>query len=315
MSEVNLTLSLRPRHAEIFSCARRFIIVVAARRWGKTVLALWCLIVNAFSATGRMCYYVAPTYAQAKRIAWSLLKELVPPAARRRTSEQELLIELRNGSIIQLHGADRPDRLRGVGLDFAVLDEFASMRVETWNAVIRPALSNRRGRALFIGTPKGRNHFYDLYRAAKVRDNWATFRCPTEQDGYVPADELAALAVDMDPQLYAQEFGASFEDAQARVYHGFHLEENVVEQELSAHVPILIGMDFNVNPMTAIVGQRAGDQCHIIDEIVLPNSNTQEMMREIDRRYSGRRGHRASRPKRRVEKNERPGRCNGSHHH
>ncbi len=290
MGEINTTLALRRPHAEVFSCDKRFIVLVAGRRWGKTTLAMWCLVVNAFSNTDRICYYIAPTYGQAKRIAWSVLKELVPPGARRRISEQELLIEVRNGSIIQLHGADRPDRLRGVGLDYVVLDEFADMKATTWSSVIRPALSNRRGRALFIGTPKGRNHLYDLYCAAKFRESWATFLCSTKQDGYVPPDELAALAVEMDPQLYAQEFGASFEEAQARVYYGFDLEKNVIQLTPSPHVPLLIGMDFNVNPMTAVVGQRAGDQCHIIDEIVLPNSNTQEMMHEINRRYGGREG-------------------------
>jgi hypothetical protein len=94
----------------------------------------------------------------------------------------------------------------------------------------------------------------------------------------------------MDPQLYAQEFCASFEDSQGRVYHAFDLEKNVVEFTCSPHAPLLIGMDFNVHPMTAVVGQRAGDQCHIIDEIVLPNSNTQEMMNEINCRYGGREG-------------------------
>lgn len=166
MAEINITLALRQPHAEVFSCKKRFVVLVAGRRWGKTVLALWWLIVNAFSNTDRICYYVAPTYGQAKRIAWSILKKLVPPEARRRTSEQELLIELRNGSTIQLHGADRPDRLRGVGLDFVVMDEFAGMRAETWDTVIRPALSDRRGRALFIGTPKGFDHFYALYCGA-----------------------------------------------------------------------------------------------------------------------------------------------------
>jgi len=156
--------------------------------------------------------------------------------------------------------------------------------------VIRPALSDRGGRALFIGTPKGRNHLYGLYCAAKTKMNWATFRFPTEQGSYVLPDELAAVRVDMDHQQYAQEFGASFEDSQARVYHAFHLEENVLELEISDYAPLLIGMDFNVNPMTAVVGQRAGDQCHIIDEIVLPNSNTQEMMAEINRRHGGREG-------------------------
>jgi len=290
MSEINLTLSLRRRHAEVFLCDKRFIVLVAGRRWGKTTLAIWWLVVNALSNRGRICYYVAPTYGQAKRIAWSVLKELVPPSARRRTSEQELLIEVLNGSIIQLHGADRPDRLRGVGLDFVVMDEFADMRAATWNSVIRPSLSDRGGRALFIGTPKGRNHFHDLYCNAKFLENWATFLYSTKQDGYVPRDELASLAVEMDPKLYAQEFCASFEDPQTRVYHGFDLEKNVIELTLSPYAPLLVGMDFNVNPMTAVVGQRAGNQCHIIDEIVLPNSNTQEMMRELNRRYGGSQG-------------------------
>jgi hypothetical protein len=273
-------------HAEVFSCDKRYKVLITGRHWGKTTLALWLLIVNGFSKPVSIGYYIAPTYGQAKRIAWHRLKELVPREARRRTSEQELLIELPNGSIIQLHGADRPDRLRGVGLDFVVMDEFADMRLETWNAVIRPALSDRRGRALFIGSPKGRDHFYDFYSAAKFRENWATFRYATENGGYVPADELAALSVDMDPQLFAQEFGACFEDMQSRVYRAFDLDKNVIELSRSPS-PLLVGMDFNVNPMTAVVAQRSGDQCHIIDEIVLYNSNTQQMMQEINRRYEG----------------------------
>jgi hypothetical protein len=292
MSEINLTLRLRPPHAQVFSCDRRFVVLIAGRRWGKTVLALWCLIVNAFAKNERICYYISPTCRQSKRIAWGVLKRLVPPEARRRTREQDLLMELPNDSIIQLHGADRPDSLRGVGLDCVVLDEYADMSPETWPAVIRPALSDRRGRALFIGTPKGHNHLYDLYFDAKSggNENWAAFRFATEQSGYVPGNELAALRGEMDSKLYAQEFGASFETLQARVYHGFDLEKNVVELTTSPHAPLLIGMDFNVNPMTAVVGQKAGDQCHVIDEIVLPNSNTQEMMHEINRRYAGHEG-------------------------
>jgi hypothetical protein len=290
MSEINLTLSLRRPHADVFACDKRFVILVAGRRWGKTTLAMWCLIVCAFSTDHSLCYYVAPTYGQAKRIAWSVLKGLVPPAARRRTREQELLIELLNGSIIQLHGADHPDRLRGIGLDYVVLDEYADMKPDTWNLVIRPALSNRNGRALFIGTPRGRNHFYEIYCAAKSKSTWQTFLRPTAHGGYVSTDELAAQACDMNPQQFAQEFGASFEDSQARVYHGFDRDQNVMELGLSPHAPLLIGMDFNVNPMTAVVAQRAGEQCHVIDEIVLPNSNTQQMMQEINRRYGGREG-------------------------
>jgi hypothetical protein len=94
----------------------------------------------------------------------------------------------------------------------------------------------------------------------------------------------------MDPRLYAQEFGASFEDMQARVYHAFDLEKNVIELTPCPDARLFIGMDFNVSPMTAVVAQKAGDQCHIIDEIVLHNSNTQEMIDEINRRYGGREG-------------------------
>jgi hypothetical protein len=287
---VEVTLALRRPHAEVFSCDKRSIVLVAGRRWGKTMLAFWCTIVHAFGNCNRICYYIAPTYRQAKMIGWSVLKELVPPEARRRTSELELLIEMRNGSTIQLHGADCPDRLRGVGLDCVVLDEYADMRPETWSAVVRPALSDRGGRALLIGTPRGRNHFYDLYCAAKFRENWATFHYPTKQSGYVPSAELEALAAEMDPQLYAQEFCASFEESQTRVYYAFDIEKNVVQLTPSPQSPLLVGMDFNICPMTAVVGQRAGDQCQIIDEIVLPNSNTQEMMAEINRRYGGREG-------------------------
>jgi hypothetical protein len=287
MAQINLRLTLRRHQAEVFLCGKRFIVLVAGRRWGKTTLAIWYLVVNACGNKDRICYYVAPTYGQAKRIAWRLLQQLVPKEACRRVSEQELLIELLNGSIIQLHGADRPDRLRGVGLDSVVLDEFAHMKVETWTSVIRPALSNRKGRAMFIGTPRGRNHLYDLYSRGKFREDWAPFRFSTAQGGYVPRDELAAVACEMDPTEYAREFCASFEDSRVRVYHGFNLDENVVELRHSPHAQLLVGMDFNVCPMTAVVGQRFGDQCHIIDEIVLMNSNTQEMMDELNRRYAG----------------------------
>jgi Terminase large subunit, T4likevirus-type, N-terminal len=290
MSEICVTLSLRRHQGEVFLCEKRFVVLVAGRRWGKTTLAIWWLIVDACSNNNRMCYYVAPTYGQAKRIAWSILKQMIPPSARSRISEQELLIEFPNGSVIQLHGADRPDRLRGVGLDCAVLDEFADMKSETWNSVIRPVLSDRKGRALFLGTPRGRDHLYDLYCRGKFRQDWATFHFSTAQGGYVSDDELATVGGDMDPHEYAREFGASFEDSRVRVYHGFDLDKNVIELTRSPHASLLVGMDFNVSPMTAVVGQRVAEQCHIIDEIVLKNSNTQEMMLELNHRYGGCKG-------------------------
>src|SRR5437870_1606727 len=289
MEELNLNQNLRWRQARVFSCKKRFIIVVAGRRWGKTRLALWWLVVNAFSRKDQVCYYIAPNYRQSKRIAWGVLKQLVPIEARCRSSEQELSIQLHNGSIIQLHGADNPDSLRGVGLDFVVLDEYAFMDPETWPMVVRPMLSDRRGCAMFISSPSGLNHFYELYMVAKTRNDWATFHFRTEDGGYVTMDELASLRAEMDAKRYAQEFEASFETLQNRVYHAFDREHNVTQLDLRDGA-LLIGMDFNVNPMTAVIAQRAGNQCHVIDEIVLNNSNTQEMMLEVNRRYPGRRG-------------------------
>jgi phage terminase large subunit-like protein len=155
MPELTLHHRLRRQHASVFRSPKRFKIVVAGRRWGKTWLAVWWLVVSAFSGPDRICYYIAPNYRQAKRIAWEVLKQFVPITARRRTNEQELCIQLRNGSIIQLHGADNPDSLRGVGLDSVVLDEYAFMRSDTWPMVVRPMLSDRKGCAMFISTRPG----------------------------------------------------------------------------------------------------------------------------------------------------------------
>jgi hypothetical protein len=287
---VNLSHKLRRRQASVFRCLMRFIVVVSGRRWGKTQLALWWLVVNACSGNNRVCYYIAPNYRQAKRIAWVALQQLIPIEARRCTSQQELSIELINGSFIQLHGAGSPNSLRGVSLDFVVLDEFGDMDPEIWPAVVRPMLSDRRGSAMFIGTPKSYNHFYDLYMAAKWQEMWAAFHFRTDEGGYVVPDELAALRSEMDAKQYAQEFEASFETQQGRVYHAFDREQNVATFPLLPNADLLIGMDFNVSPMTAVIAQRAGDQYQFFDEIVLNNSNTPEMMMEINRRYPGRHG-------------------------
>ncbi len=288
MAKIELTL--RSQHGQVLRCEKRFIVLVAGRRWGKTTLALWCLIHQAASKENQICYYVAPTCRQAKRIAWRKLKQLVGPDLVRASREDELEIELRNGSILQLHGSSNADNLRGTGLDAIVLDEYAHMGPEVWEAVVRPMLSDRKGRALFIGTPAGHNAFYDLYVAAGAKNGWGRFHFPTRDGGYVSREELEAIRCETDPRLFRQEYEASFETLQSRVYYAFCRESNITELGMIAGAPLLIGMDFNINPMSAVIAQKAGDQCHVIDEIVLPNSNTQEMMQEINRRYPSRNG-------------------------
>jgi hypothetical protein len=290
MPITSMELALKAEHSRVFLCQKRFRVLVAGRRWGKTTFAVWSLVVHACSGRDRRCYYVAPTYAQAKRIAWSVLKGLLSREACLQIREQELIVQLRNGSMIQLHGADKPDRLRGVSLDMIVLDEYASMRAETWTSVARPALADRKGCALFIGTPFGRNHFYVLFFEAKFRKDWESFHFTTAQGGYVSEDELRAAANDMSPLEYEREFCASFEESGMRVYSCFDREKNVAPIDPHPGVPLLIGMDFNISPMTAVIAQRMMGECHVVDEIVLQNSNTSEMMEEINRRYRGWRG-------------------------
>ena len=285
-----IELTFRSQHAQVFLCEKRFIVLVAGRRWGKTTLALWWLIHHAASKENQICYYVAPTCRQAKLIAWRKLKQLVGPDLVSATRERELELELKNGSIIQLHGTSHADSLRGTGLDAIVLDEYAQMGTGVWNAVIRPMLSDRKGRALFIGTPAGHNAFYDIYVAAHAGKDWAAFHFPTHEGGYVPSEELMAIQCETDPRIYRQEYHASFETSAGRVYYAFARESNVANLVSIPDAELLIGMDFNINPMTAVIAQRAGDQCQVLDEIVLPNSNTQEMMKQINDRYAGRRG-------------------------
>jgi len=206
---------------------------------------------------------------------------------RRCTRESDLEIEILNGSLIKLHG---PQSLRGSGLDFVVLDEFAYMPADLWPEVVRPMLADREGRALISSTPLGFNHFYDLYRDAQPRPDWAVFHYATAHGGFVSANESALLCSSMDPRLYRQELEASFELQEGRVYHAFSRDSNVTNVPLIPGLPLLVGMDFNVNPMCAVVAQKAGEQCHVSAEIVLPNSNTFEMMDELVRRYPAQKG-------------------------
>jgi hypothetical protein len=224
---------------------------------------------------GRTAWYVAPTYRQAKRIAWAELKRLTKEYWARKPNETDLTIQLTSGGTISLRGADNYDSLRGEGLDFLVLDEYASMAPAAWTEVLRPALADRQGRALFIGTPKGYNHFYDLYREVQDRPNWKTFQFTTEQGGNVAKEELEAATHELDERTYRQEFQASFENLTAGLaYYAFDPGGNVQSMEYDNQLPLFWSLDFNFNPMCSVIGQRQGEWVFILDELVLPDSHT-----------------------------------------
>ncbi|MGI8959281.1 MAG: terminase large subunit domain-containing protein [Bryobacteraceae bacterium] len=268
----------------VFRCEKRFRVLVAGRRFGKTYLALAELL-RAACGGERLVWYLGPTYKQAKRIAWNRLKQLTRPYWRSLPSETDLAITLAWGGVIALRGADQYDWLRGDGLDFVVLDEYASMHPACWTEVIRPALSDRAGGALFIGTPQGFNHFYERYDRAQTESDWAAFQFTTEQGGNVSSEELASAARELDERCYRQEFQASFEHlGQGRVYYGFDRTRNVAECRYRPGVPVIWSVDFNVNPMCSVVAQRVADTVYVLDELVLPDSNTPAACEEFLRR-------------------------------
>jgi len=270
---------------DIFFNDSRFRVVVAGRRFGKTFLSTYELLKHALQGKSRNCWYVAPTYKAAKEIAWNMLIDAIPDGYMTKKNETALSIDLRNGSSIALKGAEKPDNLRGRALDFCVLDEFADMRPEAWHEVLRPSLSDRRGSALFIGTPKGRNHFYDLWtRGVDGRESWKAFQYTTIDGGNVDPDEIKAAKNDLDERTFQQEYEARFVNYSGIIYYAFSREQSVKAYKAEAD-ELHIGMDFNVDPMSAVVCVRNGGTLHAIDEIVMYGSNTDEMVDEIRQRY------------------------------
>jgi phage terminase large subunit len=265
----------------------RFRVVVAGRRFGKTHLSIRELCYHA-KDPDKECWYVAPSYKMARQIVWRKLKNKLQDLNWiAKTNETDLTITLVNGSTIALKGADNYDSLRGVGLDFIVLDEFADIDPEAWYETLRPTLSDKQGRALFIGTPKGiGNWAYEIYQNSQEdQDNWASFSYTTLDGGNVTAEEIESARKDLDERTFRQEYMASFETFTGRIYYSFDRALNVVKYQGLTPDAVYVGMDFNIDPMSAVIATRTGDTLHVIDEIRIFGSNTQEMVAEIKQRY------------------------------
>jgi Terminase large subunit, T4likevirus-type, N-terminal len=272
---------LKPPQWNVFRCPERFRVLVAGRRFGKTYLALTELCQAAWGQ-GRLAWYVAPTYKQAKRIAWKPLKELTRPYWAARPNETDLRIELTSGGTICLRGADNYDSLRGDGLDFLVLDEYASIAREAWTEVLRPALADKQGRALFIGTPRGFNHFYELVESADTQPDWKKFQFTTAEGGNVSRQELQSAARELDERTYRQEFEASFENlGVGRSYYAFDAAHNIGKLGFSHQLPLSWAIDFNMNPLCSVLAQVYQGQVYILEEMILPDSNTLAACEEL----------------------------------
>ncbi|WP_051258866.1 phage terminase large subunit family protein [Chitinibacter tainanensis] len=280
------SLKLHRGQMLVYRHPARYKVVVAGRRWGKTQLSKISIIKYA-AKPKQLIWYVAPTYRMARQIMWRELTDAIPRKLIRRMNETMMIIHLVNGTIIELKGADKPDTLRGVGLHFVVLDEFQDIKPEVWETVLRPTLASTLGHALIIGTPKAYNHLHKLFMMGQ-RDGrtWMSWQFPTLMSPFIPPEEIEAAKADMDEKTFNQEFNAAFETMSGRVYYTFDRNVHVGKYDFNPALPIWIGQDFNIDPMSAIILQpQPNGEVWAVDECVRFSSNTEDMGAELERRY------------------------------
>lgn len=266
----------------------RFRVLVTGRRFGKTTLAIRELCYYA-RIPNRLVWMVCPSYRQAKQVGWTKLKQILKDLRWvSNINEAELTIHLKNGSRICLRGADNKDSLRGVGIDFLVLDECADIEEAAWTEVLRPTLSDTKGNALFCGTPKGMNWFHSLYQRGQdpTDKDWSSYQFTTIEGGFVDDEEIEQAKRDLDAKTFRAEYCATFETYSGIIYHGFDIKHNVSSLTEPEDNNILhIGIDFNIDPVCAVVSYIKDNKIHVIDEIQIWSSNTDELCEEIHRRY------------------------------
>ena len=216
---MNLDIKLLPWQQQVWNDQSRFKVVAAGRRTGKSRLAAWMLIVEALQADRGNVWYVAPTQGQARDIMWLTLLELGNPVIES-SHVNNMQIKLVNGAVISLKGADRPETMRGVSLKFVVLDEYADMKPSVFEQILRPALADLKGKSLFIGTPMGRNHFYELYNYGDKNDDkeYKSWHFTSFDNPLLDPKEIEAAKKSMSSFAFRTEFMASFEAASGGIF-------------------------------------------------------------------------------------------------
>ena len=282
-------ISLRYAQGEVFNSDKRFRVLVAGRRFGKSYLSCIELLRGAINRPGEVYFYCAPTYRMAKDIAWKELKRLVPKVWVQSKNETDLRLELINGSTIELKGTENAMALRGRSLAGVVLDEAAFMDRDVWAEVIRPALADKQGWALFISTPDGTaSWFYDMWCYCGEQDwqDWKRWSFTTIEGGNVAPEEVEAARGQLDARTFRQEFEASFENLTGLVAVSF-ADDNIDKEVQDLHMlPLLLGLDFNVDPMAGVCAVKHNDMLYVFDEIMLTGgATTWDFAEEVTRRY------------------------------
>lgn len=250
-----MEIKLSPWQTKVWDDTHRYQVINIGRRGGKTTLAAVKIIDFSFKNKNSIVWYVAPTYKQAKTILWEMMKDLVPLGLVAKKNEQELSITLRTGSKIYLKGADNPDSLRGVRIDFCVFDEvaFYTRWPEVWK-IMRPTLADSKADCMFISTPNGFNHFKDL--ADKVDDDWQYFHYTTRDNPYIDDSEIEAMRAEMDEDSFAQEILGEFRKMKGLIYKDFNRETHMVDIpnfDFSPSWTFTRSLDFGFSHKTAII--------------------------------------------------------------
>lgn len=234
-----LAIQLLPWQQEVWNDSSRFKVIAAGRRTGKSRLAAYLLIVNALQTERGHVFYVAPTQGQARTIMWDLLLELGHSVIKS-SHVNNLELTLINGTKISLKGADRPETMRGVSLKFLVLDEYADIKPEVWEMILRPALADQKGCALFIGTPMGRNHFYELYKYAQLNDDedFKAWHFTSYDNPTLEKSEIENAKKSMSSFAFRQEFMASFESRGSEMFKEDWVKFNEEEPEGNYYIAI-----------------------------------------------------------------------------
>ena len=206
----SLDLKLLPWQQEVMADDSRFKVIAAGRRTGKSYLAAISLILKALDEKEGKVFYVAPTQGQARDVMWHTIFDIAGDIIER-SHVNNLEITLAGGNTIFLKGADRPDTLRGVSLKHLVLDEYAFMKPDVWEAILRPALADKKGSMLAIGTPEGRNHFYDMYIGAREWDDWGHFHYTSFDNPLVDKAEIEHARQTLPAFAFQKELMPSFD--------------------------------------------------------------------------------------------------------
>ncbi len=294
-------MELTPAQKQIINCKARFRVINCGRRFGKTTMSVFEIIGKASSSDGRMVAYIAPTFQQARDIAWAMLKDIVS-AVTISVNESRLEIKIRaiNGkpSTILLRGWEAVETLRGQKFDLLVIDEIASMKnfERLWEEVLRPTLTDNKGEAIFISTPKGFNHFYDLYNMEAKDKDYKSFHFSSYDNPFLPVEELDKAKKEMSEDRFAQEYMADFRKTEGLVYKEFDRERHIYSTydkdrenyRIFNTAEVLVGVDFGfTNPCAIIKVEKDTDDNYYVSKEWYQTQKTTPEIIEIAKTFGG----------------------------